>query len=555
MLAENKLIVLKDLVRQYSREEIIWTKGYLAGILAQNDTVPDALVSPEKASVITIKPTIVYGTETGNSKKLASQLQALLKKNKIQSKVVDAFQYPLEKIDKEEFLIVIMSTQGEGDPPQNAIKFFDNLSNSSANLSKTKFTVLGLGDSSYPLFCRAGEAIDEQLTRLGGNQIVPFQKADVDYTQTAEDWFKEILASLQNEATAAPSQKKVSENTTSHKKTYTGVVNHKVVLNDSGSNKETYHIEITADDTLAYEPGDAIGFYPKNDEKEIAEIVSFFGKEANGQLLSDKNIRGLSKKSLDAFSKLWNVEITEDKADLLDILQRYKKPENVLFDSVIALLHPIAPRLYSISSALEAHEEQVHITVNLSTFTIDGNQKTGLCSQFLADFPKDGEIEFYIHKNQNFRLPEADKDIIMIGPGTGIAPFRSFLAHRDATGAEGKNWLVFGEQHFVSDFYYQTEIQEWLSTDVLTKLDTAFSRDQKEKIYVQDRLKQKGKEVYEWIENGAYIYVCGQKNPMSSDVENTLLDIIAAEKNIDTNQAKAYLETLETEGRYQKDVY
>jgi sulfite reductase (NADPH) flavoprotein alpha-component len=328
-----------------------------------------------------------------------------------------------------------------------------------------------------------------------------------------------------------------------------------VILNDRGSNKETYHIEISADDTLVYEPGDAIGFYPKNNADEITEIATFFANNSNVAELADRNIRGLSKKSLTAFSSLFEVEIAEEKADLLDVLKKYAKPEAVTLEAIVALLHPIAPRLYSISSALEAHEEQVHVTVNLSTFTVNGTQKTGLCSQFLADFPKDAEIEFYIHKNQNFKLPEADKDIILIGPGTGIAPFRSFLAHRDATGAEGKNWLVFGEQHFVSDFYYQTEIQEWLSTGVLTKLDTAFSRDQKQKIYVQDRLKQNAKELYNWIENGAYIYVCGQKNPMSTDVENALLEIIATEKSINNEQAKAYLEALETEGRYQKDVY
>jgi sulfite reductase (NADPH) flavoprotein alpha-component len=556
MLSEAKLTLLQNLVQQATKEEIIWTKGYLAGVLSVNQiSLDQPLPSIAEIATVTVKPTIVYGTETGNSKKLASQLQALLKKNKIQSKVVDAFQYPVEKLDKEDFLIVIMSTQGEGDAPQNAIKFFDNVSNATADLSKTKFSVLGLGDSSYPLFCRAGEVIDAQLGRLGAQRAVAFQKADVDYAPTAEAWFQDILHNLQNAGTVTPAPKKVSENTTVQKKTHTGTVTHKVILNDRGSNKETYHIEISADDTLVYEPGDAIGFYPKNNAEEIAEIATFFTNNSNVAVLVDRNIRGLSKKSLTAFSSLFEVEITEEKADLLDVLKKYAKPVAVTLEAIVALLHPIAPRLYSISSALEAHEEQVHVTVNLSTFTVNGTQKTGLCSQFLADFPKDAEIEFYIHKNQNFKLPEADKDIILIGPGTGIAPFRSFLAHRDATGAEGKNWLVFGEQHFVSDFYYQTEIQEWLSTGVLTKLDTAFSRDQKQKIYVQDRLKQNAKELYNWIENGAYIYVCGQKNPMSTDVENALLEIIATEKSINNEQAKAYLEALETEGRYQKDVY
>jgi sulfite reductase (NADPH) flavoprotein alpha-component len=551
MLAENKLIALKDLVQNATREEIIWTNGYLAGILALNEPFVEI-----QSTAVSIKPTIVYGTETGNSKKLASQLQALLKKNKIQSKVVDAFQYPIDKIDKEDFLIVIMSTQGEGDPPQNAIKFYDNLSNSSADLSKTKFSVFGLGDSSYPLFCKAGEVIDQQLERLGAKRVVQLQKADVDFTQIAENWFNEVLKTLQNQSIASVSVKPTATSqTTSHKKTYTGSINHKVILNDRESNKETYHIEITSNDAIVYEPGDAIGFYPKNSENEIAQIATFFSDKSSAQNLVNKNIRGLSKKSLAVFSSLFATEIIEEKADLIDILNKYVKPETVTLDEVIVLLHPIAPRLYSISSALEAHDEQVHVTVNLATFTVNDTKKTGLCSQFLADYPKDTEIEFYIHKNQNFKLPDPDKDIIMIGPGTGIAPFRSFLAHRDATGAEGKNWLVFGEQHFVSDFYYQTEIQEWLSTGVLTKLDTAFSRDQKSKIYVQDRLKQNANEVYQWLENGAYLYVCGQKNPMSNDVENALLEIIATQKGINIQEAKAYLEELENQGRYQKDVY
>lgn len=551
MLAENKFEILKDLVRQYSREEIIWTNGYLAGLLAQNETRE----SKETIVPVSVKPTIIYGTETGNSKKLATQLQTVLKKNKIQSKVIDAFQYPVEKLEKEDFLIVIMSTQGEGDPPQNAVKFFDNISNSSANLSKTRFAVLGLGDSSYPLFCKAGEAIDEQLARLGAHRAVPFQKADVDFTPVAEKWFAEILESLQQATIGKTDITSSIVAPVTHKKTYTGIVRHKVVLNDRGSNKETHHIEIETDEPVVYEPGDAIGFYPENTTTETLEIATLLQAASRSDELKTKNIRGLSKKSLEALSNLLGVSITETKADLLDILQKYPIDAKVTFDAVITLLLPIAPRLYSIASAAEAHDGEIHITVNRNVFTVEGIPKSGLCSQFLADFPKEGSLPFYIHKNPNFRLPDPDKDIIMIGPGTGIAPFRSFLAHRDATGAEGKNWLFFGEQHFVSDFYYQTEIQEWLATGVLTLLDTAFSRDQKHKIYVQDRLKQKAKEVSEWLDNGAYLYICGQKEPMSTDVENTLLEIIATEKNISSAEAKTILENLESEGRYLKDVY
>ncbi|MEO4006131.1 flavodoxin domain-containing protein [Flavobacterium sp. CAU 1735] len=551
MLAENKLEVLKDLVRQYSREEIIWTNGYLAGLLAQNDVQG----SKETVVPVSVKPTIIYGTETGNSKKLATQLQTVFKKNKIQSKVIDAFQYPVEKLEKEDFLIVIMSTQGEGDPPQNAVKFFDNISNSNANLSKIRFAVLGLGDSSYPLFCKAGEDLDEQLARLGAQRALPFQKADVDFSPVAEKWFAEILESLQQITVGKAVVTSSVATPVTQKKTFTGIVRHKVVLNDRGSNKETHHIEIETDEPVVYEPGDAIGFYPENATTETLEIATLLQAASRSDELKTKNIRGLSKKSLEALSNLLGVSITETKADLRDILQKYPIDAKVTFDAVIGLLLPIAPRLYSIASAAEAHDGEIHITVNRNVFTVDGIPKSGLCSQFLADFPKEGSLPFYIHKNPNFRLPDPDKDIIMIGPGTGIAPFRSFLAHRDATAAEGKNWLFFGEQHFVSDFYYQTEIQEWLATGVLTRLDTAFSRDQKHKIYVQDRLKQNAKEVSEWLDNGAYLYICGQKEPMSTDVENTLLEIIATEKKISSAEAKTILENLESEGRYLKDVY
>lgn len=552
MLANDKLLNFKNLVKDFSRDEIIWTNGYLAGLLASNQTELSSEIPLGKP----IKPTIIYGTETGNAKKLATQLQALLKKNKIQSKAIDAFQYPLEKIEKEEFIILIISTQGDGDLPQNAQKFYDNLINQDLKLASTKFAVLGLGDTSYPFFCKSGEDIDALFEKLGANRVLPLVKADVDYHDTAENWFNEILNQVKNasSSTSIQSQSKVVAPT--QKKNFQGIVKHKVILNDRGSHKETYHIEIALDEEVPYEPGDALGLYPKNNKAEILAIATLFGTENKAEELEIKNIRALSKKLIQQFADLFQVEILEDKIDLLDLLKKYKPADSaVSFDEIVANLHSIAPRLYSISSSNEAHEGEIHLTVNLNTFKVDEVNKTGLCSQFLVDFELNEPIEFYIHKNRNFKLPAEDANVIMIGPGTGIAPFRSFLAHRDATGAEGRNWLFFGEQHFVSDFYYQTEIQEWISTGVLEKLDTAFSRDQKEKVYVQHRLKEKAKEVYQWLNDGAYLYVCGQKDGMSTDVEQTLIEIIAIENNFDLDSAKNYLEKLEEEGRYQKDVY
>ena len=396
--------------------------------------------------------------------------------------------------------------------------------------------------------------MDTVLTEKGAKQLLPLVKADVDFAETVSNWETDLQKAFQNMGSSVSNEIKSTASTTnSHKKNYVGKISHKVVLNDKGSNKETYHIEIESEDEISYQPGDALGVFPKNKDEEIKAIATYFNEE-NYSILADKNVRGLSKKSLDAFSKLFEIEIQEDKANLLDVIQKYQ-PKKVKFQEVIALLLPIAPRLYSISSSAEAHDGQVHLTLNVNKFKVGDEIKTGLTSEFLADFPLEEPLEFYIHKNQNFRLPSEETDIIMIGPGTGIAPFRSFLAERDVTGAEGKNWLFFGEQHFVLDFYYQTEIQEWLTTGVLTQLDTAFSRDQEQKIYVQDRIKEKAAAFNSWLENGASIYICGQKYPMSQDVEQAILEVISKERKITLDEAKQVLEALENQGKYQKDVY
>lgn len=555
MLSETKLSLLQQLAQNASKEEIIWTKGYLSGFLDRIELLGGTTENIEINTIpsVALKPLIIYGTETGNSKKVASNLLATFKKNKIQAKAIDVFQFDVAKLEKESLVLFIMSTQGEGEFPQNAVTFYEKLKASNANLSQLSFAVLGLGDSSYPLFANAGILLDEVLAEKGAKRLLPLVKADVDFAETVAIWEADLQKAFQNIGSSVINEVKPTYSTTSHKKNYLGKISHKVVLNDIGSNKETYHIEIESDDEIQYEPGDALGIVPKNKEEEIKAIASYF-KAENHSILADKNIRGLSKKSLEAFSKLFEIEIIEDKANLLDVIQKYN-PKKLKLDDVVELLLPIAPRLYSISSSSEAHDGQVHLTVNLNKFKVDDEIKLGLASEFLAEFPLDEELEFYIHKNQSFRLPNEETDIIMIGPGTGIAPFRSFLAERDVTGAEGKNWLFFGEQHFVHDFYYQTEIQEWLTTGVLTKLDTAFSRDQERKIYVQDRIREKATEFNSWLENGASIYICGQKNPMSQDVEKAIVEVISKERNISEREAKQVLEDLENQGKYQKDVY
>ncbi|OGS71055.1 MAG: hypothetical protein A3G95_09520 [Flavobacteria bacterium RIFCSPLOWO2_12_FULL_31_7] len=555
MLSETKLSLLQQLAKNASKEEIIWTKGYLSGFLDKIELLGGTTENIEinTISSVALKPLLIYGTETGNSKKVASNLLASFKKNKIQAKAIEVSQYDVSKLEKENVVLFVMSTQGEGEFPQNAVPFYEKLKASNASLNQLSYAVLGLGDASYPLFCNAGILLDEVLKEKGAKQLLPLVKADVDFAETVANWETDLQKAFQNIGSSVVNEVKPTISAVSRKKNYIGKISHKVILNDIGSNKETYHIEIESDDEINYEPCDALGVFPKNKEEEIQTISNYFNEE-NYSVLIDKNIRGLSKKSLDALSKLFEIQIEEEKANLLDVIEKYQ-PKQVKFEEVIALLLPIAPRLYSISSSSEAHDGQVHLTVSLNKFKVDEEIKSGLASEFLAEFPLNEELEFYIHKNQNFRLPNEETDVIMIGPGTGIAPFRSFLAERDAKGAEGKNWLFFGEQHFVHDFYYQTEIQEWLTTGVLTQLDTAFSRDQEHKIYVQDRILEKAKDFNAWLEKGASIYICGQKNPMSQDVEQAIVAVIAQERNMSESEAKQILEDLENQGKYQKDVY
>lgn len=558
MLSETKHNLLEQLVQNATNEELIYAKGYLAGYLAGNFGIKTAgNISSVQNNIpaVAVKPLIVYGTETGNSKKVASQIQASFRQHKIQAKNIDVAQFDVAKLQKETLVLFVVSTQGEGEFPQNAAGFYESLKSSSISLEKLSYAVFGLGDSSYPLFCNAGVLLDEVLAEKGAKRLLPLVKADVDYADLIPIWEADLqkVFGASSQPEEASNTVKSATTSTPHKQNFTGQISHKVVLNDRGSNKETYHIEITPNEEVVYEPGDALGLIPQNSESELATIVAHFGQNDFSEL-KHKNVRGLSKKSLEALGKVFEVEIKEEKADLVDVITKYQ-PKKGTLEEVVAVLHPIAPRLYSISSASEAHDGQVHLTVNLNEFKVDDEVKTGLTSQFLADFPLDTDYDFYIHKNNNFRLPSDETDIILIGPGTGIAPFRSFLAQRDVTGAEGRNWLFFGEQHFALDFYYQTEIQEWLTTGVLTKLSTAFSRDQERKIYVQDRIKENAVEFNSWLESGASIYICGQKDPMSKDVESAIVEVIAQQRNLSIEQAKEVLEELENQRKYLKDVY
>jgi sulfite reductase (NADPH) flavoprotein alpha-component len=565
MLSANKLKIIHDLITSSSKEELIWLNGYLAGLIKHREEKTETLSTGNTTSVSKI--TIAYGTETGNSKNLASDFAAKAKKNGINAKVVSLDQYRLNDLSKEEYFFTIISTQGEGEPPDAAKRFYDHIHQNGFKLDKLKYGVLALGDTSYPRFCKAGEDVDAQLQKLGGERIVSLQRCDIDYEQEAEVWISGVLQKLSSNQSPGKSATTIVPLKKSGKKIYTGKVIGNINLNDKGSNKQTFHIEIEADN-LEYQPGDSIGIAPLNPSATVEEILSITNVSPNKLIThrnEDTSLFNLLKKKLNIvympervvkkYGAIVQQEIPETKIGLLDLLKIYPVKDPEQFEEVINILEPNTPRLYSISSSPEAHSGEVHITVAKDSFRVNEEIKFGLCSDHLSRLSINEELEFYISKNSLFKLPAPDKDIIMIGPGTGIAPFRSFLAERDATGAVGKNWLFFGDQHFTSNFLYQTEIQNWIETGVLTKINVAFSRDQQEKIYVQHKMLKHGSEFFEWLQSGAYVYVCGAKEPMSEDVENTLLAIIAKYGNKKTNEAIAYLDELKEDGRYVKDVY
>ena len=570
MLAKEKFQQLQTFFQNSTREELIWINGYLSGLVSE----PAQAAAAVSETTTRKKITLAYGTETGNAKALATQLSTLARRQGVLMKLVGLDQYRVTDLAKEEIFIVVISTQGEGEPPLNARKFYEHLHSAAFQLPNMQYAVLGLGDTSYPQFCKTAEDVEARLRAAGAKLLLSTLKCDVDYEADATAWFLQLLdiiSRTQNaQATATPAASvKTAPAKPTGKKYYTGRILANINLNDQGSRKNTFHIELGTEEPIAYEPGDTIGIVPNNRREVVARIVALTGVDATKLvetskksgtieelLTSQLGICYLLTSTIRKYATLTGHDIPDTRMDLVDLLRIYPVKDAAQFEEVIQLLLPIAPRLYSIASSPEAHgDQEVHITVAKDQFLAEDEQRFGLCSEFLGDQPVGTPISFYVHKDKHFKLPAPEKDVIMIGPGTGVAPFRAFLAHRDATAAAGRNWFFFGDQHFVTDFLYQTEIQQFLATGVLTKLDLAFSRDQPEKIYVQHRMREKADELYDWIESGASVYISGTKDPMSRDVEQCLLEIFQQQGRLDEAAAQQKLEQLKKEGRYAKDVY
>jgi sulfite reductase (NADPH) flavoprotein alpha-component len=560
MISPEKKKEISEFMNSLNRQEQIWTNGFLEGIL--NGTVfaeaPSSKSSPENKKI-----TIAYGTESGNSKKIANLFASRAKQEGIHAKLISLDQYRLTDLPKEEYFLTVISTQGEGEPPASAKKFYDHIHQNGFKLPKLKYGVLALGDTSYPMFCKAGEDVDHQLRNLGGERIVDIRRCDVDFEGEAQNWMNDVLQKINgSQGVVMPVAKAPKK--PAGKKIYKGEILTNINLNDRGSSKQTHHIEIASGEVY-YKPGDSLGIVPQNPAILVEEIISVTGIDAGRtfvhrnetctvyELLQKKlNIVYLPERVVGRYAIHVQQEIPALKTGLLDLLRRYPVKDAAHFEIFLQQLEPTTPRLYSISSSLETVDGEVHLTVARDRFTIEDELKYGLCSDHLCNLKPGSPIEFYIHHNDQFRLPDDNQDLIMIGPGTGIAPFRAFLSERESAGATGRNWLFFGDQHFTTDFLYQTELQQWIESGLLNALDVAFSRDQAEKIYVQDKIRQRSADFFQWLENGATLFVCGAKK-MSEDVEKTLLELV--KKSGIAERAEDWLNDLRSSGRYLKDVY
>lgn len=585
-LSPEQLARLQAATDDFSTTQLAWLSGYFWGMVNQAPVASATAVAREIPGI-----TILSASQTGNARRLAEQLRDDLLTAKLNVNLVNAGDFKFKQIAQERLLVVVTSTQGEGEPPEEAValhKFL--LSKKAPKLEGTAFAVFGLGDTSYEFFSQAGKDFDARLAELGGERLLARVDADVEYAADAEQWRGQLVDILKSRVPAeSPAQavanmvgsvNDVSSSPWNKEAPLTAsfAVNQKITGRDS--DKDVRHIEIDLSDSgLRYQPGDALGVWYENDPalvNELLDLLRLKGDETvslNGQtlLLAEAlqkhfELTVNTPQIVGQYAKLAQNEklLAADKSELQHYAQSMpivdmvrQAPVALQAEQLLSLLRPLTPRLYSIASSQAENETEVHITVGVVRYEIEGRARAGGASSFLADrLEEDGDVRIFIEHNDNFRLPaNPQTPVIMIGPGTGIAPFRAFMQQRDNEGAEGKNWLFFGNPHFTDDFLYQVEWQRYVKDGLLTHIDLAWSRDQQHKVYVQDRIRARGEEVWRWIEQGAHIYVCGDANRMAKDVEQALLDVLAGYGGMDPETADEFLSELRIERRYQRDVY
>jgi sulfite reductase (NADPH) flavoprotein alpha-component len=561
-------------------------RGWLSGFLAASGSVA-AVSAPVSAG----KLTVLYGTESGNSEVLADRAVKAAKKRGFQANMKNMSEFSPADLAKSPSLLVIVSTWGDGEPPETATSFYKEFMSADVSLAKVSYSVCGLGDTAYEKFCQVGKDFDARLEGLGASRVFARQDCDVDYEDSFTTWLEGSLTALAPASAVPVAEVAVAGYSSSaveygKKNPFPSEVLESVLLNGEGSSKETLHLEFSlASSGLSYEPGDALAVVPVNAPDTIKAVLGAAKLTGNEEvelkggeiklladaLREDFDITALSRavltKLADACDSAALRELLADDAkerlkefnhgrEIIDALLEFA-PNGLSAAALVGIFRKLPPRLYSIASSQLAHPDEVHLTVAAVRYETHGRKRKGVCSTFLADLVKSGDaVSLFVQPNKNFRLPaDPATPIIMVGPGTGVAPFRAFVEHRAASGASGKNWLFFGDQHYTYDFLYQLEWQEQLKEGVLTKLDVAFSRDQPEKVYVQDRMIQQAGELYQWLEAGAHFYVCGDANRMASDVHEALVTVVQTQAGLTHEAAEAYVENLKKTKRYQRDVY
>ena len=585
---------------QFSATQLAWLSGYCwarsqngqaaaVGSAVTSDSTPAAA-----PAVVARKITVLSASQTGNARRVAEQLLVQLQEASLDAQLVAAGDYKAKSIASEDILLIVASTQGEGEPAEEAVSLHKFLHGKKAPpLAQLSYAVLALGDTSYPNYCQAGKDFDAVLEKLGATRLAERVDCDLDFQAASEAWRTQVAGVVQElaAASAAPaagatpsaSSSVVAEQYYTKENPYSATLSVGQKITSDDANKDVRHIEIDlADSGIHYAAGDALGVWFSNDEALVAEVLRLAGLSgdekislANGQHLSIKEaltfhdeltqntpqfIKGYAELSQNAallqlIQDTAALQAAVDCTPIAGILHDY--PHAISAEQLHGLLRPLTPRMYSIASAQAEVETEVHLTVGRVAYEHHGQAYTGGASGFLSDRVEEGgEIKVFVEPNKNFRLPEnGDTPIIMIGAGTGVAPFRAFIQQRDNNGDAGLNWLVFGNQKFTDDFLYQAEWLQYRKNGLLNKVSTAWSRQGKEKVYVQHKLRENAADVWQWLQNGAHVYVCGDALKMAKDVEQALLDIIAEHGNMSLDDADEYLSELRENKRYQRDVY
>lgn len=595
--------LVEALVRSLRPRQALWLGGYFTALGRDVDEAAD-LVPATKIDLATSEAaagpgpssrhlTILFGSETGNSATLARSAATSARKDGLQPIIIDMADYKPRALKDEDDLLIITSTHGEGDPPQSAKPFFEFIESRKApKLAGKRFAVVALGDSTYEHYCEAGRRLDRRFEELGAIRLAPCVDCDVDYDDTAAQAIAAALstfkprqaAGMKDAATAREAPAFLATASFDKRHPFTATVIDNFVLTGRGSSKETRHIELSLEGSgLAFEPGDALGVVPRNDPRLVEAVLESVSLPTGAAVtVKDRSlalgdalatvfeIAQATPRLIDHWAELSGAaELRalrgESKAEarslflrnhhVIDIIRRFPV-KGIDAQTFIAGLRPLQPRLYSIASSQAAAPEEVHLVITTLRYELGGDRRTGVTSGFFAERAEpDTGAPVYVQSNPHFRLPEDDVPILMIGAGTGVAPYRAFLQEREAHGADGKSWLVFGERNFRSDFLYQTEWQGFLKDGVLARMNVAFSRDRLPKTYVQHRLREHSHDVYAWLEDGAHLYVCGDASHLAPDVHAALRDIIQQEGGGGGLAADAYLDSLQRDHRYHIDVY